>query len=66
MKRKILKLFLVYSYVTLLMYVASEEWVSAARYVKAKKNGSAGTIKFESLWKTTFKRLKTCWTMLDE
>lgn len=66
MKRKILKLFWAYSYVSLLMYVTSEQTLTLAKRMKEKGKGTAGTLKFESLWKTTFKRFKESYTMLDD
>lgn len=61
MKEKLLKLFLVYSlfnYISLACYVGSENSLNVAKAIIGKGGANVKDLKFESLWKTTFKRWK--------
>lgn len=54
MWKKIFKLFMVYSYVSLLCYVASEQLL----VLTAESGDIVKNWKTESIWKTTLKRFK--------
>lgn len=58
MKKKILILFVVYSYISLVCYVGSENFLNLAKGLGGNGNGKKKKLKVESLWKTTLKRYK--------
>lgn len=64
--RKFIKLFFLYSYVTLVCYVGSENGLDIAKYYNRKKNGEGENeekLVLESMWKTTLKRWKEIWEL---
>lgn len=67
MRNKILKLFLAYSYISLVCYVGSESALNMAKAATTGKDGaSKADLKIESLWKTTFKRWKETTKLITE
>lgn len=59
MKKKLLKVFFMYSYISAISYIASENSLILAKHIV--KNGNTGNMpkmKIESLWRTTFERFK--------
>lgn len=59
--RKFIKLFFLYSYVTLVCYVGSENFLDIAKYYNKKKKGELKNkekLVLESMWRTTLKRFK--------
>lgn len=64
MKKKILKTFFVYSYITLLCYVGSENALNMAKVISEKSGNKK--LKIECLWKTTLKRFKEYWKLLND
>lgn len=56
--KKFLKLFFVYSYLTLLCYVGSENSLVIARATCGEGRKNKTKLKFEWLWKTTLERWK--------
>lgn len=66
MRKKFLKLFIIYSYVSLVAYVGSENSLNITKAMINKKKGEGGSIKIESLWKTTLNRFKECVKLIKE
>lgn len=64
MKKKFLKIFFIYSYISLLFYVGSESALIVAKWMAKSGEGKKGRLKIQSSWKTSIKRIKETWKII--